>query len=323
MKRTLTFLDPSDGVPIEDSIGFLIGFSLLAAASCIAMVQSVFETRRNIYKKHTVVVLLPLASLSMVVENMTLAIDAAGRHSPETWAGVVYAMEALVASCLLISTFDVTYIIYKTRHLPFCGLYDGQTHTNRPLRSKTVKLAMRTLAVLLFVLSLLINFDVIMPASPYAGRTGWSFVIEQPFTAEMTSVVLGLLPMAITVFACGRFSIDLWKYGTTSSMVVHSCPINPWLSPLFGTVLLAAAQWPNTRLFPVLSNVGILCFTESLLFLLVEVNKDLSLASELNAFLGTFDEIRNEEIKHQKEYEHDCNGDEENKEEEKVDVDEL
>jgi hypothetical protein len=167
-----------------------------------------------------------------------------------------------------------------------------------------IKLSMRIIAVLLLILGLLVNFDCIPPSSAYAGRVGWSFVIEQTFTEEQISVVLSLVPMATVSMACLYFSLALWKYGTTASMVVHSSPLNPWFSPLFGTLALFGSQWFGLRLFSILSNMGIFIYTESILYLLLEVNKDLQAASELNDFLGAFDEMRKGELKHKEEFQH-------------------
>jgi hypothetical protein len=299
MNRSLTFLDLGYE---EDPVGFIIGFCLMAVASLIAMIQALYETKRPIYQKHTVRWLLPWYAFCMMVENASQAAYSAGRQPIGWWAGVVYALEGTVAPCLLLTTFDATYIIHKTRHLQFCGLYDGQTHTKNPKRSMAIKLLMRIIAVLLLILGLLVNFDVITPSSSYTGRAGWSFVVQQPFTAEQVSVVLSLTPMAVTSLACLYFSLALWKYGTTSSMVVHSSPLNPWFSPLFGTLALIGTQWCGLRLFSILSNLGIFIYTESILYLLLEVNKDLQAAYELNEFLEAFDEMREGERKHKEEH---------------------
>ena len=108
--------------------------------------------------------------------------------------------------------------------------------------------------------------------------------------------------MAIVALCCLYFSLLLWKYGTKSSMVVHSSPLNPWFSPLFGVLALIVGQWFGPKLFPLLSNVGIFVFFVSILFLVLEVNKDLRAAVELNVFLGAFDDLRQFEEKHQEEF---------------------
>jgi hypothetical protein len=167
-----------------------------------------------------------------------------------------------------------------------------------------IKLSMRIIAVLLLILGLLVNFDCFPLSSSYTGRVGWSFVIQQPFTEEQISVVLSLVPMATVSMACLYFSLALWKYGTTASMVVHSSPLNPWFSPLFGTLAMFGSEWFGLRLFSILSNLGIFIYTVSILYLLLEVNKDLQAASELNEFLGAFDEMRKSELNHKEEYKH-------------------
>jgi len=232
-----------------------------------------------------------------------MAVNASGRAPPRLWAEIVYALEATVAPCLLMSTFDVTYIIHKTRHIQFCGIIEGQTHKKNPRVARAVKWSMRLLSILLLILELLVNFDVgFNPPSPQAGRVGWVYVITEPFTIQQIQVVLGLIPMAIVGLCCLYFSLLLWKYGTKSSMVVHSSPLNPWFTPFFGTLALIAGQWFGAKWFPLLSNVGIFVFCVSILFLVLEVNKDLRAAVELNVFLGAFDDLRQFEEKHQEEF---------------------
>lgn len=310
----MTFLDPSDDEqqPTNDiNTGFIVVFALLSVASCVAMIQAIYECRRPIYNKHTVRFLFPWASFCMIAENATLAVDYAGHASPTAWADIVYALEATVAPSLLMSTFDVTYIIHKTRHVQFCGIIEGQTHKKNPAISRAIKWCMRLLSILLLILGLLVNFDVgFNPPSPQAGRVGWYYVITEPFTTQQIQVVLGLIPMTVVSSCCLYFSLILWKYGTKSSMVVHSSPFNPWFSPLFGTLALFAGQWFGEKFFPLLSNVGIFVFSVTILLLVLEVNKDLRAAVELNVFLGAFDDLRESEEKHQQEFQQERQDDE-------------
>merc|ERR1712176_1186621 len=73
--------------------------------------------------------------------------------------------------------------------------------------------------------------------------------------------------------------------GTTYSMVVHASPFNPWFSPFFGTIFILGGQFFNTRWFPLLSNLGIFIFVESMLLLFMEVNKDMEANTEIVDFL--------------------------------------
>lgn len=295
----MSWLDQDDSSNYN-SVGFIIGYALLAVAFCISMVQAVYDCRRPIYNKHTVRILFPWASFCLMLENATLAAD--NILSRSVWKDVIYALQATVAPTLLLSIFDVTYIIHKTRHVRFMGIiHDGQyTRPRRYLNAPRIIIwSIRMLALLLFVLRLLVNFNVGF-TSPLLGKVGWWHVVTaRPFDYQ---VLISLLPMGICCLGCFYFSLVLWRYGTESSFLVHSSPLNPWFSPFFGTMGMTVGQWFGSTYFLLLSNVGIFVFCVSLLFLVVQVNKDLESAVQLNTFLHAFDELRSSEVRHYQEY---------------------
>lgn len=296
-----SFLQPTNDE--NQTVGFVVTFAVLGTFFGVSMIQAIYECRRPIYNKHLVRFLFPWACFCCMMENVTFSINNSSREIPSVWRDIVYVLEATVAPSLLMSTFDVTYIIHKTRHLQFCCILEGQAQKRRPHRSRAAKYCMRFLSVLLLVLGLLVNFDVgFNPPSPYAGQVGWSFVISEPFTQEQVQVVLSLIPMAVVSVVCFYFSLLLWKYGTTSSMVVHSSPLNPWFVPLFGTLALIGGTWFGQKWYSLLSNVGIFVFVVAILLLVLEVNKDLRAAVELNVFLTAFDDLRQSEAHHKKEF---------------------
>eukprot|EP00544_Gedaniella_sp_CCMP2646_P015126 CAMPEP_0202489380 /NCGR_PEP_ID=MMETSP1361-20130828/7122_1 /ASSEMBLY_ACC=CAM_ASM_000849 /TAXON_ID=210615 /ORGANISM="Staurosira complex sp., Strain CCMP2646" /LENGTH=145 /DNA_ID=CAMNT_0049119115 /DNA_START=216 /DNA_END=653 /DNA_ORIENTATION=- len=65
---------------------------------------------------------------------------------------------------------------------------------------------------------------------------------------------------------------------------------------------MTVGQWFGSAYFLLLSNVGIFVFCVSVLFLVVQVNKDLESAVQLNTFLHAFDELRSSEVQHYQEY---------------------
>ena len=165
----MTFIDGSSDTS-SNTVAFIVCFAILSVSFCVTMIQAIYECKRPIYNKHTVRFLLPWASFCLMVENATLAVES---RVPQAWADVVYALQATVAPSLLLSSFDVTYIIHKTRHLQFCGIMEGQTHRKNPRVARAVKWSIRLLALGLLVLELLVNFDVgFTPPSP-CGRTCW------------------------------------------------------------------------------------------------------------------------------------------------------
>lgn len=68
-------------------------------------------------------------------------------------------------------------------------------------------------------------------------------------------------------------------------MVVHSSICNPWFYPFFGTVGMATGQIFGPKLYPVMSNAGILLFVITLLALMAEIDKDIVATNDVARFL--------------------------------------
>ena len=296
VSRNLTFLDSTDFADENETAGFAVAFAILAAASFIAVVQGIYETSRKhyLYDRYSLKILFPWASFVQVIENATLSYDVSGRDVSSTWAYIVYALQATVPPSLLLSTFDVTYSIHKTRSIQFCGLYEGHTRSRNPIRSFLLKIVMRCIALGLLGVGIVANFNMIEPSNPKAGRVGWYYLIAETWTDDHLHVLLGLLPIGVSSLFSFYFCVALWRYGTTYSMVVHASPCNPWFSPFFGTLALCGCQFFGPRWFPLLSNLGIFVFVESVLLMFMEVNKDMEAANDLRDFLDAIGGKRTE-----------------------------
>mmetsp|Transcript_38943 Transcript_38943/g.44443 ORF Transcript_38943/g.44443 Transcript_38943/m.44443 type:complete len:363 (-) Transcript_38943:32-1120(-) len=298
-RRNLTFLDPNDGTAPNETLGFVLAFSVLSLASSASLFQGLWETSRKhyLYNRDSLKILFPWASFVQVLENATLACDVSGLHVSKHWSYIVYALQATVPPSLLLSTFDVTYSIHKTRSVQFCGIVDGQSRSKNPKIVWLLKVLMRILALLLLAIGIVVNFDIIDGGSnPLAGRIGWYYLITESWEDEKSfQALLAILPIGISSIASFYFSIALWRYGTTYSMVVHASPFNPWFSPFFGTIALLGGQFFNARWFPLLSNLGIFVFIESMLLLFMEVNKDMEANTEIVDFLDEICVKRNEQ----------------------------
>lgn len=293
--RDLTFLEATDGAEENETTGFAVAFAILAAASFISVIQGIYETsRKHLFDRYSLKILFPWASFVQVLENATLSLDVSGQDIPSWWAYVVYALQATVPPSLLLSTFDVTYSIHKTRSIQFCGVYDGHTRTKDPIRSCLLKTAMRAIAVCLLAIGIVVNFNVVEPSNTVAGRVGWYYIITEAWTDDHLHVLLGVIPIGVASLFSFYFSIALWRYGTTYSMVVHASPCNPWFSPFFGTMALCGCQFFGPKWFPLLSNLGIFVFVESVLLMFMEVNKDMEAANDLRNFLDAIDGRRAE-----------------------------
>jgi hypothetical protein len=283
----MTFLDDADGATSSDTTGFTLAFAILSLASFISVGQGLWETSRKhyLYDRYSLKILFPWASFVQSLENATLAYDVSGRTVANGWAYIIYALQVTVPASLLLSTFDVTYSIHKTRSILFCGIVDGHTRSKNPTTSMLLKVAMRLLALGLLAIGIIVNFDLVKPDNPLAGRVGWYYLVTVPWSDESLSVLLGILPSGVASLASFYFSSALWRYGTTYSMVVHASPFNPWFSPFFGTIAMVGGQWFDVRWFLLLSNLGIFVYVESILLLFMEVNKDMEASNDLVEFL--------------------------------------
>ena len=137
----MTFLDDADGQTSSDTTGFTLAFAILSLASFISVGQGLWETSRKhyLYGRYSLKILFPWASFVQCLENATLAYDVSGGTVANGWAYVIYVLQATVPASLLLSTFDVTYSIHKTRSILFCGVVDGHTRSKirrRPCFSK-------------------------------------------------------------------------------------------------------------------------------------------------------------------------------------------
>jgi hypothetical protein len=286
-KFTMTFLDDDDSLIVNDTIGFTLAFAILSIANFITVSQGIWETSRThfLYDRYSLKVLFPWASFVQCLENATLAYDVSGKQIGKPWAYIIYALEATVDASLLLSSFDVTYSIHKTRCILFCGVVDGHTKSKNPTISMLLKVAMRLIALGLMIIGIFVNFDLIQPNNTLAGRIGWYYLVTRKWSNQSWHVLWSLIPGAVASLASFYFSIALWRYGTTYSMVVHASPFNPWFSPFFGTVALFGSQWFDERWFPLLSNLGTFVYVESMLLLFMEVNKDMEATTDLVDFL--------------------------------------
>merc|ERR1711957_460358 len=126
---------------------------------------------------------------------------------------------------------------------------------------------------------ILVNLDIlgfVSEADQLTGRIGWAYLWDPNKTWDRahTLVLISLFPTAILVFASCIMSISVWRYGSESSMVVHSPILNIWFFPFFGTLALAAGQLFGETWYPFTSNLGSLIYIQTILMLQIEIDKD-------------------------------------------------
>jgi hypothetical protein len=301
--RELTWLYTDDD-EIEDNermisqTGSVIGFSILTAAFVGTAIMNIRVTSasRAFYEWNAIRLILPAIQWVLAMESATLAVDA-GHQVADQWAIAVYMLQATVAPGIFLATFVITFLAYRNRQIPFCLVHRGPSRgpnahpadddeVAQPLvRPATMVVIMRLFAIFLFLVTLVVNFDVVWNTSDSAGRTGWATVVRTPWNGSVAHVVMSLLPIALVSICCMYFSFLLWRYGSFFSMKIYPSVINPWCMPMFGTFCLAGGQCFGPDLFPLMSRVGILLYQLCFLRVMYEVRHDIKLSGDLGGFL--------------------------------------
>lgn len=275
------------------------------------------------YEWNAIRLILPGIQWVLAMDCATLAADRAMTTQTSQdggvasqWAIAMYMLEATVAPGIFLSTFVITFLAYRNRSIPFCmvtrgpgrndshltgntmaqnsddleGVGDGGNGLSLGLqtliRPATMVAIMRLFATFCFLLTLVVNFDVVWSENDMAGRTGWSTLIKEPWVPSASfHVFLSLLPMALVGFCCLYFSLLLWRYGSSFSMKIYASFFNPWVSPIFGTISLLICQCFGPDLFPVMSRTGIWVYQLCFLRVMYEVRYDIKQAGDLGHFL--------------------------------------
>jgi hypothetical protein len=302
--RVLTYLgedDPDGTTGLVSDMSLVVGFSILAAAFgwTAFMNTRVCRDCQNFYEWNAIRLILPGISWILGLECATLALDSGGIFIANQWKIALYMLEATVAPGMFLSTFVVTFLAYRTRSIPFFFIERGpgrstanehgddedQEVIQALVRPATMVVVVRLFSLALFLLTLIVNFDVVWETNDLAGRTGWRTVLQEPWSGSVSHIFLSLLPMALVSVSALYFSLLLWRYGSFFSMVIYPSVFNPWISPVFGTICLMVGQLFGPDLFPILSNAGILLYMMCIVRVLYEVRHDMKQAGDLGSFL--------------------------------------
>lgn len=220
----MTFIDVSQGRP---STGFIVGFSILSFVSllCTCWAVNLGRSRLHYRSFFSVRVLFPFALFILALENAALAasglvyddlIEQGENYNDRPFFKAIFVLQPFIVPILLIVIFELTYLVHKRRSVNFCGMYfdEGVRVKNTAIMGCMLRNSIRTLATVLLVMGLIVNFDLIYGDSPpddLAGRAGWwalsgedwvSFIAErmQSFIAIVlrgASTHLYLLPLLL------------------------------------------------------------------------------------------------------------------------------
>ena len=78
----------------------------------------------------------------------------------------------------------------------------------------------------------------------------------------------------------------LYRYGTESSMVIHSSYLNPWFYPFFGTLAYGFGHLFSEKYYSFSSVLGEFLLIISLYLLMKEIDKDMIATASFSRFLS-------------------------------------
>mmetsp|Transcript_4931 Transcript_4931/g.6030 ORF Transcript_4931/g.6030 Transcript_4931/m.6030 type:complete len:347 (+) Transcript_4931:80-1120(+) len=295
----MTFIDGQSEAP---TILQIVIFSIIAAAFIFCGIWVFYRahTRRHYHRVYVVRFLFPIASLFCCVENIFLASsDYFIKRSQDSlnlhpMLKALFVLQAVQVPIYLVTIFELTYLIHKRRSVHFLGMYFDEGRLGRrvkgvfstPFKSFLARNFIRILSTVLFATGIIVNFDILPrtdTVGDLAGKSGWWNVFREEGFAE--NVMISLIPTAILVMCSFVLSTALWRYGTSTSMIVHSSFLNPWFAPFFGTLALTVGQFFTAKWFAVTSNSGLLVYTITLILLMRQIDRDIVSFAEFTDFL--------------------------------------
>mmetsp|Transcript_2017 Transcript_2017/g.2913 ORF Transcript_2017/g.2913 Transcript_2017/m.2913 type:complete len:403 (+) Transcript_2017:247-1455(+) len=263
----------------------------------------------------TVRFLFPLACIFCAVENIALACSGyilRRQLADSLGLQVVFVIQAIQVPIFLLVIFELTYIVHKRRSVHFCGMFFDEGRLGRrvqgvfstPVKSFVLRNLIRIISLLCLMMGIVANLDLMEDSienDVLAGRMGWWMLFSRKVNYASDEegnagqgkrkylwtfhILLSLIPTAVLIVCSFFLSIALWRYGSNSSMVVHSSCLNPWFSPMFGTITLSIGQLFSTEWYPFTSNFGFLVYTVTILFLMGEIDKDVVSTTDFTDFL--------------------------------------
>lgn len=304
----MTFIDNASEKPSTSQI---VLYSLVSVAFFLSALHIARKTHRwrHYHRIWTVRFLFPLACIFCTLENIALA--ASGSILQQQLADsniflkIVFVLQAIQVPIFLLVIFELTYIVHKRRSVHFCGMFFDEGRLGRrvqgvfstPVKSFVLRNLIRIISILCLLMGIIANLDLLKDAvqnDKLAGRMGWWMLFMEGTKYDENGdrkviwtwhILLSLIPTAVLIVCSFFLSIALWRYGSNSSMVVHSSWLNPWFFPMFGTIALFIGQLFSTKWYPFSSNFGLLVYMATLLILMRAIDKDIISTTEFTDFL--------------------------------------
>jgi len=181
------------------------------------------RTRRHYFSTFPIWCLFPIACVISGLENVVLASSGVfieKKMDDSVFLKIIFVLQACQVPILLVTMFELTYIVHKRRSVNFCFMYFDEGRRVQSIITTRVKsfLArnfMRILGMIMLTTGIIINLDllkIVKDPKQLTGRVGWPNLWNSgKWTEAHTLVLLSLLPTAVLVCTSMLMSILLWR----------------------------------------------------------------------------------------------------------------
>ncbi|CAM9287564.1 unnamed protein product [Ectocarpus fasciculatus] len=260
-----------------------VWFAVLAAVSLLCFPFGIWMGRR-----FTILAakLVPVVCLLLAYENIVLALSNVLSDDSQ-FVQIGRTTRAAVIPLFLVVTFEVAYAVHKRRSVQFCGIVFDQGHRRgvEPC-SWVLRNFVGIVSVLLFVVHILVNYDIGIGDDNKAGGTG--LVETQDASLHL---LLALLPTTGMTALALYIAVYMWKYGNHASIVVQSTVCNGWMFLFLGTLALLGGQVPPEWCFRVVNETGQVLFLLSVIVIGREIGREVQAADNFSHFLEKENEL--------------------------------
>eukprot|EP01041_Mallomonas_annulata_P008688 gene8688-17947_t len=252
---------------------------LFAAFSVIAALCFVFHLYFIKVLKIFSIYLLPVLSICICFENVILyynnEID-----NKSALANIAYVLHSLIIPLFCLIEYEISFRLYEAKGAHFCFIRFDQGEDMSPIVAPIALWIMRLIALGLFVISIMVNFNFVPKASEYTGRGGYITLANNKYSLSMW---LNLIPPIYLSILSFLTAFTMYRYGNNLSLTFGYN--RRWRLLIPCAVAQAVGQIFATSVYPVTSNGGEIVLLIGLTNSVFLIQHELILAGTFATFL--------------------------------------
>lgn len=255
-------------------------FSIFAGIAFILFVYQACYLQRM---RTLPVILFPVLSVSFCVDNILMALGK-GISSHGAAANVGYFFHSLIVPISVIVLYEIPYRLHEVRLIHFFCFPFDQGEDKKHFPAKISLWVMRTIALGLFVLNIIVNYRLehdVIDEDDLAGRSGFITLAKYPNDGELWLALVPSIFLSILAIIMGY---NLYCYGDNMTMSLGK-DSTYWLVISFAVILLALGQVAGTFYYSVTSNAGELAMMIGMTRMLVVIQNELTVTASYAEFL--------------------------------------